>query len=185
VSVERKFRLTRYRLVAALDNGRNLRKFQGRRSAAPLAAWETIAILHGEAMSYFDGYLISVRTEKLEAYKRFSEQIAKVYREHGAIRIVDCVLDADATDGAQFHAVEARDALHESAGALRDFRLATAIEAGETVVLSWTEWPSKAARDSGLANALSDPRVQPKEGQDALFEGRRLIAGGFAKLIDV
>ena len=136
-------------------------------------------------MSYFDCYLIPVATEKLEAYKQFSEQIAKVYREYGAIRIVDCVLNADATNGALFHAEEAREALKESAEPLRDFQTAAAIKTGEIVVLSWTEWPSKTARDSGLAKALSDPRVQPKEGQGVLFEGRRLIAGGFAKLIDV
>lgn len=136
-------------------------------------------------MSYFDGYLIPVPTEKLDAYRRFSEKIATVYREHGALRIVDCVLDPDTADGAQFHADEAREALHVADAPLRDFRAAAAAEAGDTVVLSWTEWPSKAARDAGLAKALSDPRVQPQEGQEVLFEGRRLIAGGFVGLMDV
>jgi uncharacterized protein YbaA (DUF1428 family) len=136
-------------------------------------------------MSYFDGYLIPVATEKLAAYKHFSEQIAKVYCEYGAIRIVDSVLDEDAGNGVQFHADQARDALNNAAEPLRDFQIAAAIRAGGTVVLSWTEWPSKAARDAGLAQALSDPRVQPKDGQEILFDGRRLIAGGFTMLMDV
>jgi uncharacterized protein YbaA (DUF1428 family) len=36
-------------------------------------------------MSYFDCYLIPVRTEKLDAYRSFSERIVKVHREYGAI----------------------------------------------------------------------------------------------------
>jgi uncharacterized protein YbaA (DUF1428 family) len=135
--------------------------------------------------SYFDCYLIPVSSEKLEAYKRFSEQVAMVYREYGAVRIVDCMLDAETADGAQFHAEEARDALNTAGKPLRDFSIAAATEPGEAVVLSWTEWPSKAARDSGLAKALADPRVQPQAGEEVLFEGRRLIAGGFETLVDL
>ena len=136
-------------------------------------------------MSYFDGYLIPVPVNKLDAYKRFSEKIAKVYREYGAIRIVDCVLDDDAANSAEFHAEEARSALDDDKQGLRDFGTAAAIEAEETVILSWTEWPSKAVRDEGLERALRDPRVQPVEGEEILFEGRRLIAGGFNKLMDI
>lgn len=132
-------------------------------------------------MAYFDGYLIPVATDKLEAYRVFSEKIAAVYREYGATRIVDCVLDAGAEDGAQFHADEARDAL--GTGPLRNFPIAADARAGETVILSWTEWPSKQARDTGLEKALADPRVQPQPGEDVLFEGRRLVAGGFNLLM--
>jgi uncharacterized protein YbaA (DUF1428 family) len=137
------------------------------------------------AMSYFDCYLIPVAADKMEAYKLFSEEIARVYKEHGAVRIVDLAFDAQAAEGVQFHAEGARDALNEAAVPLRDFPMAAAVEDGESVILSWTEWPSKAARDAGLAQALSDPRVQPQQGQEVLFEGRRLIAGGFFKLIDI
>lgn len=134
-------------------------------------------------MSYFDCALIPVPTAKLEVYKRFSEQMAKISLEYGAVRQVDCVLDPASADGAAFHAEDAREALEGVS--LRDFPMAADAQAGESVVLSWTEWPSKAARDEGLPRMLADPRVQPQEGEDMLFEGRRLIAGGFVKLIDV
>ncbi|MGB3814060.1 MAG: DUF1428 domain-containing protein [Shinella sp.] len=133
-------------------------------------------------MTYIDGYLIPIATDKLDAYKAFSEKIASVYREYGAIRIVDCLLDPGDDDGKQFHADEARDALAD-AGPLRDFIAAADAGPGETVILSWTEWPSKAARDAGLKKALSDPRVQPKPDEEMLFEGRRLVAGGFTRLM--
>lgn len=136
-------------------------------------------------MSYFDGYLIPVPTEKLDAYKVFSQQIAEVYLEYGAIRVVDCLLDSDVSNDEGFHATDAREELMENEEPLRDFPTATAIKDGEVVIMSWTEWPSKEARDSGLAKALADPRVQPQDDQEVLFEGRRLIAGGFIPLIDV
>jgi len=134
-------------------------------------------------MSYFDCYLIPVRNDQIDAYREFSERIAKVYRDYGALRVVDCVLDANSVDGTQFHAEDARSTVQGVV--LRDFPVAADARAGETVVLSWTEWPSKSARDQLLPQVLSDPRVQPEEGQKVIFEGKRLIAGGFFKLLEV
>lgn len=134
-------------------------------------------------MAYYDCALIPVPEGKIEAYRVFSEKIAAVYREYGALRVVDCLLDNEMGDGAEYHAEGARDALEGVA--LRDFPMAAAVEEGEVVVLSWTEWPSKTVRDEGLKRALADPRVQPQEGEDVLFEGRRLIAGGFTQLMSI
>jgi uncharacterized protein YbaA (DUF1428 family) len=50
------------------------------------------------------------------------------------------------------------------------------------VVLSWTEWPDKATRDRGLAAAMADPRLQCA-GEEAVFDGKRLIASGFVPLV--
>lgn len=133
-------------------------------------------------MSYFDGYLIPVPAEKLDAYRRFSAQMAAIYREYGAVRIVDGLLDPETADGTDFHADGAQAGLEESE--LRDFRAAAAARDGEVVILSWTEWPSKAKRDEALPRVLADPRVQPEEGQEMIFEGRRLVAGGFFGLVE-
>ncbi len=133
-------------------------------------------------MSYFDCYLIPVPAAKLDAYKLFSERIAEVYREYGALRVTDCILDPGTADGTQFHAEGAQAEVKRAE--LRDFKAAAASQDGETVILSWTEWPSKDARDELLPRVLADPRVQPKEGEDAIFEGARLIAGGFFELLD-
>lgn len=134
-------------------------------------------------MTYVDAYLIPVDASKLDAYVRFSRHVAHIYREYGALRIVDCLLDPSVANDPAFHAEQARHHLEDAA--LRDFPTAAATIPGETVILSWTEWPSKEARDTGLARALADPRLQPQDGEEVLFEGRRLIAGGFTKLLDV
>jgi uncharacterized protein YbaA (DUF1428 family) len=46
-------------------------------------------------MPYYDAYLIPIEPAKLEAYCVFSSKIGAVYREYGALRITDVVLDED------------------------------------------------------------------------------------------
>lgn len=133
-------------------------------------------------MSYFDAYLIPVPEGKLAQYQVFSARIAAIYREYGSLRVVDCLLDPEAGDGAAFHAEGAREAA--SAAELRDFRAAADTRPGEVVVLSFTEWPSKAVRDDALPRVLADPRVQPDPGEDMIFEGTRLVAGAFLTLLE-
>lgn len=103
--------------------------------------------------------------------------MAKVYREYGALRVTDCMLDAKASDGTQFHAKDAQGEVQ--AAQLRDFHAAAATLGGEAVILSWTEWPSKGERDALLPRVLADPHVQPQDDEEMIFEGHRLIAGSF------
>jgi uncharacterized protein YbaA (DUF1428 family) len=136
-------------------------------------------------MTYIDAYLIPLANSKLTEYESFSRKVAAVYREYGALRIVDCRMDEKVANDAGFHAENARDNFESATPTLRDFTAAAGALEGETVILSWTEWPSKQARDVGLAKALADPRLQPCDGEETIFEGRRLVAGAFVKLIDV
>ncbi|MDB5473168.1 MAG: hypothetical protein JWP99_471 [Devosia sp.] len=137
-------------------------------------------------MSYIDGYLTPVRVDRKEAYRTFSATTAAIYKEYGALRVVDCWQDAEPQDASMFHAEAARDALHDGNNEpAPDFRTAAGARSDEVVVFSWMEWPDKATRDTGLEKILADPRIQPKEGEDTIFEGRRLIAGGFTVILDV
>ena len=57
---------------------------------------------------------------------------------------------------------------------------------GETVVFSWVEWPDKATRDAGFehmdALMKTDPRFKDKP---MAFDGKRLIFGGFAPVVEL
>jgi uncharacterized protein YbaA (DUF1428 family) len=116
-------------------------------------------------MSYVDGYLIAVPHANKDAYLRLASEVAALFREHGALRVVECWGD-DVPHGKQ-----------------TDFYRAVAAKDDEVVCFSWIEWPSKAARDAGAKKAMTDPRM--KKSDPMPFDGRRMIFGGFAPILDV
>ncbi|NRF70322.1 DUF1428 domain-containing protein [Aquincola sp. S2] len=117
-------------------------------------------------MSYIDGFVVAVPTDKREIYKTHAAKAADVFKENGALRVVEAWGD-DVPEGK-----------------LTSFPMAVKREANETVVFSWIEWPNKAARDQGMEKAMSDPRLSPDKAPMP-FDGKRMIYGGFATLLDV
>jgi uncharacterized protein YbaA (DUF1428 family) len=115
-------------------------------------------------MSYVDGFLVPVPTGKKEEYRAMAAKAGAVFKKCGATRTVECWGD-DIKDGK-----------------VTDFKMSVKAEAGENVVFSWIEWPSKAARDAGMKKAMEDPMMQP--GSEMPFDGMRMIFGGFDVLLD-
>lgn len=118
----------------------------------------------GAATGYVDGCLIAVPKANRAAYVQRAEKTAAALREHGAARVFDAWGD-DVPDGK-----------------VTDFRRAVKATADEDVLYTWIEWPSKAARDSGWSGAMADPRMQPDT--ENLFDGKRMIYGGFTPILD-
>ena len=114
-------------------------------------------------MTYVDGFVVPVPAGNREAYREMAALAATIFKEHGAIRLVECWGD-DVPDGK-----------------VTDFKRAVNAQAGETVVFSWIEWPSKAARDEGSKKVMSDPRLKM---DDMPFDGKRMIYGGFSVMLD-
>lgn len=118
-------------------------------------------------MAYIDGFLLAVPTGNREAYKALAERMVPLFKDHGALRVVECWGD-DVPDGK-----------------VTSFPMAVKAEAGETVVFSWVVWPSKAARDAGSKAMMADPRMQEMDMSKAPFDGKRMMFGGFDVLVDV
>jgi uncharacterized protein YbaA (DUF1428 family) len=116
-------------------------------------------------MSYVDGFVAAVPTANRDAYRKHAESAAAVFKEHGAIKVVECWGD-DVPEGK-----------------LTSFPLAVKRAADETVVFSWIVWPSRSARDSGMAKVMADPRLQP-DVNPMPFDGKRHIYGGFEVLVE-
>ena len=116
-------------------------------------------------MKYVDGFVVAVPANNKEAYRELAAKAAPLFKEFGALRIVECWAD-DVPDGK-----------------LTDFRLAVKAEENEEVVFSWIEYPSKAVRDEANQKMMNDPRMK-EFGESMPFDVKRMIYGGFSPLLD-
>jgi uncharacterized protein YbaA (DUF1428 family) len=116
-------------------------------------------------MSYVDGFVAAVPTANREAYRKHAESAAAVFKENGALKVVECWGD-DVPEGK-----------------VTSFPIAVQRKADETVVFSWIVWPSKSVRDAGMAKVMVDPRLKP-DVNPMPFDGKRLIYGGFEVLVE-
>lgn len=116
-------------------------------------------------MKYVDGFVVAVPAENKEAYIAMAAKAAPLFKEFGALRVVECWAD-DVPDGK-----------------LTDFRMAVKAQDHEEVVFSWIEYPSKEVRDAANQKMMSDPRMK-EFGESMPFDGKRMIYGGFAPIME-
>jgi uncharacterized protein YbaA (DUF1428 family) len=119
---------------------------------------------NGGKPGYVDGCVTPVPAANKEAYKGFATKAAAILTDHGATRVVEAWGD------------------DVPAGKVTDYQGAVKATGEEKVVYSWIEWPSKAARDEGWKKVMADPRM----GSEKMpYDGKRMIYGGFAPIVDV
>jgi uncharacterized protein YbaA (DUF1428 family) len=116
-------------------------------------------------MTYVDGFVLAVPNAKKDAYRRHAEEMAPMFRKHGALSLVECWGD-DVPEGK-----------------LTSFPMAVKREPDETIVFSWMTWPSKQARDEGWKKIMEEPRMKMESG-GMPFDGKRMIYGGFDVLLE-
>lgn len=116
-------------------------------------------------MDYVDGFVAAVPTANREIYRQHAEKAAAVFKEHGALSVVECWGD-DVPEGK-----------------LTSFPMAVQRQADETVVFAWITWPSKQVRDEGMKKVMEDSRLQP-DTNPMPFDGKRLIYGGFQMIVN-
>jgi uncharacterized protein YbaA (DUF1428 family) len=115
-------------------------------------------------MNYVDGFVVAVKTADKEKYQRYAQAAAPVFKEYGALTVVEC-WGNDVPEGK-----------------LTSFPMAVQRKDDETVVFSWITWPSKAVRDEGMKKVMEDPRFNP-ETNPMPFDGKRMIYGGFEMIV--
>ena len=114
--------------------------------------------------SYTDGFVVPVPEGKRDDYRALASKMAKVFRQHGASRVIEAIAD------------------DVNRGEVTDFYRAVKAEDGETVVFSFIEWPDKSTRDEAWKAIMADESLKP-EG-DMPFAGQRMFWGGFDKILD-
>lgn len=116
-------------------------------------------------MEYIEGLVAAVPTKNKEEFIKHAREAAGVFKEHGAIRLIDCWGDDVPT------------------GEITSFSKAVKCQKDETVVFSWIVWPSREVRNSGMEAVMSDSRMSG-DSNPMPFDGTRLIYGGFEMIVD-
>lgn len=118
-------------------------------------------------MSYVDGFVVPVPTDKLDAYRKMSENAGGLWIEHGALDYKECVLE----DG-------------EDKGFCMTFPAAMQTQPGETVVFAYIVYKDRAHRDEVNAKVMADPRISEScDPNNMPFDCKRMAYGGFKTLV--
>jgi uncharacterized protein YbaA (DUF1428 family) len=116
-------------------------------------------------MKYVEGFVAAVPAANKQAFLKHAAEAAPLFKEFGATRVVECWGD------------------DVPVGKVTDFRSAGQAKDVEVVVYSWIEYPSKEVRDAAYQKMMADPRMKDM-GAAMPFEGKRMIFGGFAPILD-
>jgi uncharacterized protein YbaA (DUF1428 family) len=118
-------------------------------------------------MVYVDGFVLPVPKRKLAAYRKMARVSAKVWMEHGALSLVECIAD------------------DVKPGKYTSFPQSVKLKAGEVVAFGWVTYTSRKSRDIVMAKVAEDKRMQKYHDLKTMpFDGRRLIFGGFKAFIE-
>jgi uncharacterized protein YbaA (DUF1428 family) len=116
-------------------------------------------------MAYVMCYAAAVPNAKKGDYQTHAKRAAKVFKKHGATRVVECWGDM------------------VPPGEMTSFPLAVKAKDDETVVIGWQEWPDKASHDANFQKAMEDPDFGDMS--EMPFDGKRMIFAGFEMLVDI
>jgi len=116
-------------------------------------------------LAYVSGFMAPVPSDKQADYLEMAKCAAKVFRDHGATRVVE-------TWG---------DEVPE--GKLTSMPMAVKATENENVIFSWVWWPDKATQTAGMEKVMRDERMQ-FDPASSPFDMNRMIFGGFEVILD-
>ncbi|HEV7796834.1 MAG TPA: DUF1428 domain-containing protein [Pyrinomonadaceae bacterium] len=118
-------------------------------------------------MRYVDAFILPVPKGRLQDYRALARKAEKVWKEHGALQYVEAVADdLDVKFGLPF----------TKTGKFKP---------GETVVVSFIVFKSRADRDRVNAKVMNDPRIANMMKKGPMpFDVKRMVYGGFKMLVD-
>lgn len=115
---------------------------------------------------YVDGFVIPVPRSKLARYKAMARLGSEVWRDHGALSYHECVAD------------------DVPVGKWTSFPRAVKLKEDEVVIFAWITYASRKDRDRINKAVMADKRMHEfmKPGE-VVFDGKRLIFGGFMEMV--
>lgn len=117
-------------------------------------------------MSYVDFFLVPLPPHNEQEYKKQIEIFATVMKEFGMLYYCEAI---------------GEDVPH---GEVTDFYRSVGAQGEETVVAAFALWPDKPTRDRAWSEGMKDPRLAEVDGHKRLFDGKRMVYGGFRPLFE-
>jgi len=117
--------------------------------------------------AYVDGFVVPVPKKNVDAYRRMARKFGKVWIEHGALEVHECVGD------------------DVKPGKLTSFPQAVKLKLDELVVFSWIVFKSRRHRDAVNKKVMADPLIAGAEMKDMPFDGKRMFWGGFKEIVSL
>jgi uncharacterized protein YbaA (DUF1428 family) len=114
---------------------------------------------------YVDGFVVPVKKDRIEEYRRIARQAGEVWREYGALEYVEAVAD------------------DVKPGKVTSFPQSVLLEDDETVVFAWIVYESREDRDRINEQVMKDPRLDMDMAQMPM-DGKRMFWGGFEVLVE-
>ena len=115
---------------------------------------------------YVDGFVLPVPLDRLDAYRKMARKAGKIWMEHGALEVRECVAD------------------DVKPGKLTSFPQSVKLKQGETVVFSWIVFRSRRDRDRINDRVMKDPRLAAMMDPKSMpFDAKRMFWGGFETLV--
>lgn len=116
--------------------------------------------------SYIDGFVLPLRKDQIDAYRRIAHTAGGIWREHGALSYRECIAEDLSAEG------------------MLPFPALLQLSPEETVVFAWIEFTSRAERDRINALVMKDPRIAC-EPENMPFDTMRMFWGGFNGLVEM
>lgn len=116
---------------------------------------------------YVDGFLLAVPKANVDAYVAMARACGEIWKDHGAIEYWECVAD------------------DVKPGQWTSFPQAVQLKDDEVVIFSWIMYPDRATRDACNEKVQQDTRMDQWHKQDPLFDGKRMIFGGFTTAVEI
>jgi uncharacterized protein YbaA (DUF1428 family) len=115
---------------------------------------------------YIDGFVLPVSRDRLNEYARLVEEVAEIWKEHGALDYLEYVGD---------------DMNREGTCSFTDLVAATE---DETIVFGWVVFDSREARDLANEKVAADPRMAELiDSSNSGFDAKRMAYGGFRSFV--
>lgn len=115
--------------------------------------------------AYIDAFVLAVKEDRLEEYRKIEEDMAQIWLDHGALSYHEYLSD-DIAPGKQ-----------------TSFPQSVLLEDGEVVIFAWITYPSKEVRDDVNKKVMEDPRITNMNTKNMPFDGARVIYGGFKSFL--